>query len=119
VDRLRGELRLMSITTGLPSEDIEEVRQALARLSADDRELLLLTNWEGLSPTEVAVAMGIPAGTVRSRLHRARQQLRRQLAADLEPFEPLEVANGIERCDASGHVHAGERALVAESEERR
>lgn len=49
---------------------------ALARLSAGDRDVLLLVAWEQLSYEEVARALAIPVGTVRSRLHRARTQLR-------------------------------------------
>lgn len=53
-----------------------DVERALATLSDDDRELLLLTTWEGLTPSDVAAALGIATGTVSVRLHRARQRLR-------------------------------------------
>ena len=49
---------------------------ALAELSDGDRDVLLLTSWAGLDSTEVADALGIPVGTVRSRLHRVRKWLR-------------------------------------------
>jgi RNA polymerase sigma-70 factor (ECF subfamily) len=49
---------------------------ALAELSDGDRDVLLLTSWAGLDSTEVADALGIPVGTVRSRLHRVRKGLR-------------------------------------------
>lgn len=49
---------------------------ALAELSEGDRDVLLLISWAGLDSTEVAQAMGIPVGTVRSRLHRVRKWLR-------------------------------------------
>jgi RNA polymerase sigma-70 factor, ECF subfamily len=49
---------------------------ALAELSEGDRDVLLLTSWAGLDSTEVAEALGIPVGTVRSRLHRVRKSLR-------------------------------------------
>lgn len=48
---------------------------ALAGLSEPDREVLLLTSWAGLEPIEVAAALGVPASTIRSRLHRVRQKL--------------------------------------------
>jgi RNA polymerase sigma-70 factor (ECF subfamily) len=38
--------------------------------------VLLLTSWAGLDSNEVAEALGIPVGTVRSRLHRVRRRLR-------------------------------------------
>jgi RNA polymerase sigma-70 factor (ECF subfamily) len=49
---------------------------ALAELSEGDRDVLLLTSWAGLESAEVADVLGIPAGTVRSRLHRVRKWLR-------------------------------------------
>lgn len=55
------------------------VRSALARLGDDDREVLTLTLWEGLAPREVALVLGIPAATVRTRLHRARSRMRVEL----------------------------------------
>lgn len=55
---------------------LELLRLALEHLGDDDRDLLLLCVSEGLTPTEVAVALGMPAGTVRSRLSRARARLR-------------------------------------------
>nr|WP_042186418.1 RNA polymerase sigma factor [Kibdelosporangium sp. MJ126-NF4]CEL17263.1 RNA polymerase ECF-subfamily sigma factor [Kibdelosporangium sp. MJ126-NF4]CTQ91507.1 RNA polymerase ECF-subfamily sigma factor [Kibdelosporangium sp. MJ126-NF4] len=52
---------------------------AMAELSEGDRDVLLLIAWEGLTYDEVAVALGIPIGTVRSRLNRARKQVREAL----------------------------------------
>jgi RNA polymerase sigma-70 factor (ECF subfamily) len=53
---------------------------ALAGLSAGDRDVLILIAWEQLSYDEAACALGIPVGTVRSRLNRARAKLREALA---------------------------------------
>lgn len=58
----------------------DNLRLALDALSPDDRELLLLSAWEGLSPADIAIAFEIPAVTARTRLHRARRRLRAQLA---------------------------------------
>jgi RNA polymerase sigma factor (sigma-70 family) len=52
---------------------------ALTRLSQGDREVLLLVAWESLTYDEVAQALGIPIGTVRSRLNRARKKVRKAL----------------------------------------
>jgi RNA polymerase sigma-70 factor (ECF subfamily) len=49
---------------------------ALAGLSTGDRDVLLMLAWGQLDHAEVATALDIPLGTVRSRLHRARKQLR-------------------------------------------
>ena len=53
---------------------------ALAGLSAGDRDVLLLIAWEQLTYDETAHALGIPVGTVRSRLNRARGVARAALA---------------------------------------
>ncbi len=58
--------------------------RALARLAGRDRDVLLLVAWEQLSYEEVATALSIPVGTVRSRLNRARTQIR----AALGPIDP-------------------------------
>jgi RNA polymerase sigma-70 factor (ECF subfamily) len=55
------------------------LRAALAALPAVERELLLLVAWEGLSPTEAAAVVAVPAGTARTRLFRARARLRESL----------------------------------------
>jgi RNA polymerase sigma-70 factor (ECF subfamily) len=52
---------------------------ALGELSPGDRDVLLLIAWEGLAYEEVAAALGIPVGTVRSRLNRARKKVRTRL----------------------------------------
>lgn len=52
---------------------------ALASLSSDDREVLLLVAWADLSYGEIARALSIPVGTVRSRLNRARRKTREAL----------------------------------------
>ncbi|GGL38830.1 RNA polymerase sigma factor [Planomonospora parontospora] len=57
----------------------EDLAGALAGLSAGDREVLLLVAWADLTYDEVAEAVGIPVGTVRSRLHRARRKSRAAL----------------------------------------
>ena len=55
------------------------IAQALASLPADQRDVLLLHAWGELSHHEIAVALGLPANTVRSRLWRARHALRSAL----------------------------------------
>ncbi|MEV4577984.1 RNA polymerase sigma factor [Nonomuraea jabiensis] len=52
---------------------------ALAGLRAVERDVLLLVAWVGLTYEEVSAALDIPVGTVRSRLNRARKQVRRAL----------------------------------------
>jgi RNA polymerase sigma factor (sigma-70 family) len=52
---------------------------ALAGVADGDRDVLLLVAWAGLTSQEAGQALGIPAGTARSRLHRARKQIRAAL----------------------------------------
>jgi RNA polymerase sigma-70 factor (ECF subfamily) len=56
--------------------DREALRQALSTLSSDHREVVLLHEVEGLTYEEAATVLGIPVGTVKSRLHHAFQNLR-------------------------------------------
>ena len=60
---------------------------AVAALPAAEREALLLVAWEQLTPAEAVAALGVPQGTVRSRLHRARSALRPVLAPIPESAE--------------------------------
>jgi RNA polymerase sigma factor (sigma-70 family) len=56
------------------------VAAALAELSAPQREVVLLVTWAELTYDQAAEALGVPAGTVRSRMSRARRRLRASLA---------------------------------------
>ncbi|MFD7711118.1 RNA polymerase sigma factor [Streptomyces sp. NPDC059786] len=56
-----------------------ELAAALSELSARHRDVVLLVAWAGLDYEEAAHALGVPVGTVRSRLHRARSRLREAL----------------------------------------
>ncbi|GGT05310.1 RNA polymerase sigma factor [Nonomuraea spiralis] len=57
---------------------------ALAALSPGDRDVLLLVAWEDMSLEEAAQALGIPAGTARSRMHRARKKIKAVIPAEEE-----------------------------------
>jgi RNA polymerase sigma-70 factor, ECF subfamily len=60
------------------------VQAALGRISFDHRAILLLREVEGLSVEEVAATLGVPEGTVKSRLARAREAFRNALAGSDE-----------------------------------
>jgi len=59
-----------------------ELACAVQKLPPEEREVLLLVAWEQLTPAQAALVLGIPPGTARSRLHRARAALRPVLARE-------------------------------------
>jgi RNA polymerase sigma-70 factor (ECF subfamily) len=64
------------------SEDEAQLRDALERLSPEHREVLVLKDIEGLKYEEIAEILDVPIGTIRSRLHRARLELRDLLGGE-------------------------------------
>ena len=95
--RLADSLRTELATHSAASGEAAEVLRAMADLSDDDRELLLLVSWEELSPGEAAKVLEISSLAARSRLHRARRRLRalvddRQLAGRRAPELDAEEA---------------------------
>jgi RNA polymerase sigma-70 factor, ECF subfamily len=89
----RDRLHLRLVSTDRPDEGYEETEpsqqilwSALAALDQNDRELLLLRAWDGLTAGEIAVLLDLPPATVSSRLHKARLKLNRELRlADPQP----------------------------------
>ena len=71
----------------------------LMRLSAGERDVLLLFAWGDLRYDEIALALRIPIGTVRSRLHRARRRVRELVA---ESGQYLGVETLTEALDSDG-----------------
>lgn len=61
--------------------------RALASLSRDQRDVLLLHAWADLSDAEIAAALNLPIGTVQSRLSRARSRMREAIGPDRERNE--------------------------------
>ena len=58
------------------SEDERQLQDAINRLSQEHREVIVLKEIEGLKYEDIAEILGVPIGTIRSRLHRARLELR-------------------------------------------
>ncbi|MFC5754754.1 RNA polymerase sigma factor [Actinomadura rugatobispora] len=92
-DSLDAELRAWTSPAELTAGDIAEavveraeMLRALAALSAEDRELLTLVAWHGLTPGQVARVVGCSKATFFVRLHRARRRLARALT--LPPAAP-------------------------------
>lgn len=74
-------------TAGAKSDDqrlADLMHRALAGVASDDRFLLVLKHVEGYTYDELSVHLGIPRGTVMSRLYRARQRLR-AIVEELDP----------------------------------
>ncbi len=83
----------------------ELVLRSLQRLPTAFQEVILLCDVEDLSYKEAAEALAIPIGTVMSRLHRGRAQLRAELVAT-DAILPGRRPNGEELASAHGKVEA-------------
>lgn len=65
--------------------EVQDLDRVLQRLPADQREILLLVAVEQMSYLEAAAVVGVPVGTVMSRLARARERLRHELQGRAAP----------------------------------
>ena len=107
-DRLREEMpRLMEAADPGTTAGTEAVVRALAQLREEDRDILRLAAWEGLSHGELAEVLGCSPNAAKIRLHRARKRLGARLAAS---------GIGLERVAATGH-RVGERVSACPAAE--
>jgi RNA polymerase sigma-70 factor (ECF subfamily) len=67
------------------TEESARLQTALNRLSPEHHQVLVLKDIEGLKYEEIAAILSVPIGTIRSRLHRARLELRELLPSEDEP----------------------------------
>jgi RNA polymerase sigma-70 factor, ECF subfamily len=74
-----------------------ELAAALASLRPNDREILLLHAWAEFSDTEIAAALSLPLGTVKSRLYRTRERLRNRLSVGGQSAANTSIATVEER----------------------
>jgi RNA polymerase sigma-70 factor (ECF subfamily) len=71
---------------------LRDLEAAIAKLPQEQRQVILLVGLEGMRYEEVALILGVPVGTVRSRLSRGRDQLRRLMdMGDDEETRPEEI----------------------------
>ncbi|QDV32438.1 sigma-70 family RNA polymerase sigma factor [Tautonia plasticadhaerens] len=80
----------------LPAELAERdaaIQAALDALAPDHRAVVVLKEFDGLRYEEIAATLGVPVGTVRSRLHRARRELRERLSGIVDE-QDLPVRHG-------------------------
>lgn len=81
-DELESSMRLEALPTD--TDDVLDVRAAVASLDPDDAELVRLIYWDGLPSHEAASILGINPSTARSRLSEAKRRLRAALADGAE-----------------------------------
>lgn len=92
-DALRERLRGAARSAGIDEVAAGLLADALGQLSTSDREIVLLSAWEGLDLRELAATLGCSGGTAAVRLHRARRRLRgaleaaRSVTPDPQPVE--------------------------------
>jgi RNA polymerase sigma-70 factor, ECF subfamily len=93
--RFRGHVQEVKIagptadsTTQVALRD--QLERGFRRLSPDHRAVVVLVHYKGLSSAEAALALGVSAGTVASRLHYAMRSLRAALEADSRDRTPVE-----------------------------
>jgi RNA polymerase sigma-70 factor (ECF subfamily) len=88
----QGDLDLDALASVPPNQEgaieVREFRTAFARLSPAHREILVLTILHGLPYQQVGVMLGCEVGTVKSRVNRARAQLKRMLLGEEPAFAP-------------------------------
>jgi RNA polymerase sigma-70 factor (ECF subfamily) len=83
---------LVATTDPTASCQLRELENALARLRHEEREVILLVGLEGMRYDETAEILGVPIGTVRSRLFRGREALRKLLDMDEPSARVAEAA---------------------------
>jgi RNA polymerase sigma-70 factor, ECF subfamily len=103
----RKQAKLAVWPKGAPEQSVEPspdaalwVREALDRLEPQEREIVMLREYEQLSYEEIAEVLRIPVNTVRSRLFRARMALKDRLEPAPRP-EPAPNCDSAPKCESS------------------
>ena len=73
---------LVAVTDPTASRQLRELDEAIGKLAMEQRQVILLIGLEGMSYEEAAAILDVPIGTVRSRLSRGREALRRLMGMD-------------------------------------
>ena len=82
---------LAGLDESISIDDRDRIDRGFRRLPPDQRAILVFTHYLAMTPTEIAERLGIPVGTVRSRLHYAHRAMRAAIEAD---ERPVAVAGG-------------------------
>jgi RNA polymerase sigma-70 factor, ECF subfamily len=79
------EMRQLAVqSNAIPTLQLRDLEAALGRLRLEERQVILLVGLEGMLYDEVAAILNVPVGTVRSRLSRGRDELRRLMGVEEE-----------------------------------
>ena len=73
---------LVAVTDPTASRQLRELDEAIGKLAMEQRQVILLIGLEGMSYEETAAILDVPVGTVRSRLSRGREALRRLMGME-------------------------------------
>jgi RNA polymerase sigma-70 factor, ECF subfamily len=76
----------------IPALELRDLETAIGKLPPEQRQAILLVGLEGMAYEEAAAVLQVPVGTVRSRLSRGRDQLRRLMGVDEADGERLHAA---------------------------
>jgi RNA polymerase sigma-70 factor (ECF subfamily) len=107
---LAEELRGIELRVEAPDEESVVMRLCLKALTPDERELLMLAGWEGLSAAQMGRVLGCSPTAARIRLHRARTRLRSEMA-DLEAAEKRQGPVGHIQDKSTATSYAPEEVL--------
>lgn len=82
---------LVAVTDPTSSSQLRELEESLGRLPGEQREVILLVGLEGMSYETAAKVLSVPVGTVRSRLSRGRDALRRLMGLPEKAARPVDA----------------------------
>jgi RNA polymerase sigma-70 factor, ECF subfamily len=104
---------LTATTDPTASRQLRELDHALAQLPEEQRQVILLVGLEGMSYEDAAAILDVPIGTIRSRLSRGRESLRKLMDMDVKPASSAAFRNFTPKRsgDAAPAVAAEEHAL--------
>jgi RNA polymerase sigma-70 factor (ECF subfamily) len=94
------------------NEDERELQEAMNRLSHEHKEVLVLKDIDGLKYEDIAEILGVPIGTIRSRLHRARLELRALLMPNDEQHSQQGNDRGTEQGTEQSAEQGANRAAI-------
>ncbi|HWM11544.1 MAG TPA: sigma-70 family RNA polymerase sigma factor [Solirubrobacteraceae bacterium] len=92
IERLRAQPVTASADEHARLAQRDSILRALGSLGELERELVLMTEWDGLSPRQAAAVLGVSPPAARARLYRGRRKL--QLALDAELHGAAEITIG-------------------------